>query len=258
VFYSYIVNINIIHYLIFLIILNVNKKCHADLKDCPYRSDQIEYIKCGCIGFMPWIQKCSISKGLKNFCSTNNPDPFEETPVNLTMAIVGDFGLGTFPRRILQMISKESEAAIFVGDFDYEDSPETWQNFTSMYLPENFPLFSLIGNHDSDNWYGASGYQSYINERINRLNLKCMGEVGMTQVCSYKGIMMFLSGAGSFKNKQDFAKINDVAQQMLGGIFNIAAWHGNMCNYTVGSIDRGNFADYTGWEIFEKARKMVP
>jgi len=153
------------------------------------------------------------------------------------------------------MISKESEAAIFVGDFDYEDSPETWQNFTSMYLPENFPLFSLIGNHDSDNWYGASGYQSYINERINRLNLKCMGEVGMTQVCSYKGIMMFLSGAGSFKNKQDFAKINDVAQQMLGGIFNIAAWHGNMCNYTVGSIDRGNFADYTGWEIFEKARE---
>lgn len=49
-------------------------------------------------------------------------------PVNLTVAFIGDQGLGASAEEVLHLIRNEhADAVIHSGDFDYADNPAAWE-----------------------------------------------------------------------------------------------------------------------------------
>jgi len=52
----------------------------------------------------------------------------QATPENLTIAFIGDQGLGPNAEAVLQLIRSEgAQAVIHSGDFDYADNPAAWE-----------------------------------------------------------------------------------------------------------------------------------
>jgi len=150
------------------------------------------------------------------------------------------------------MIQNEAQVLLQLGDNDYVDSPLVWFDYMEEYLPADFPTFVVIGNHDKTAWYGDNNYQQRYYQRLQKqgLDKQCMGEVGLAQVCSYKGITMFLSGCNVIGKAKDGHSFMEVAMKNLGSIWNIGAWHENNLDMTIGSYER-LYPDSVGWKQYE-------
>jgi len=186
-------------------------------------------------------------------CIYNEPDPFEEMPINLTIAFWGDQGIDPSPTtgfrkdfmRNLVEVDKV-EAFMHVGDFDYRNDPESWDDMITSALGDDFPYFSAIGNHDLPRWYT---YKELIYNRWEKFGAKCWGDVGRGNVCSYKGFTFIISAIGVV----DVYPPNFVLSAFsdYGGLWRACLWHKNQH-----ILQLGDKTDEVGWPIYNYCRQQ--
>jgi len=173
----------------------------------------------------------------------------EETPVNFKIAFIGDQGLGSKARAVLDLIKSEgAHAVLHQGDFDYKNDPASWEGQINDILGPDFPYFACVGNHDEGKWSGANGYQQYLKNRMARLGITWDGDLGVKSSFRYKGIFIVLVAPGVMGSGHDVYIRDMLAAD--NSIWSICSWHKNMRAMQVGGK-----SDETGWGVYEEARK---
>eukprot|EP00002_Diphylleia_rotans_P039792 TRINITY_DN9320_c0_g1_i1.p1 TRINITY_DN9320_c0_g1~~TRINITY_DN9320_c0_g1_i1.p1 ORF type:complete len:238 (-),score=32.42 TRINITY_DN9320_c0_g1_i1:217-930(-) len=155
----------------------------------------------------------------------------QEMPPNLKVAFFGDQGLGTDSVAVLTMIRNwGADMILHLGDFDYRDDPEAWDNQINSVLGPDYPYFAVIGNHDLRQW---PEYSEKVVSRFSRINgLSCEGELGVQTVCSYKGLLFVLSGIGTLRRGHpEFIRQSFTNYQATWKVCN---WHKNQRLYQTG------------------------
>jgi len=189
----------------------------------------------------------------KEFLEHENPEepdflyPAESVPENFKVAFLGDQGTGENPLAVMNLIKREeTDMVIHLGDFDYEDNPDKWESAITNVFGDDFPWFSLVGNHDVPKW---NEYQKKIRTRIEKIEgAECIGDIGVRSACSYKGIYFILSGFGTMgSGHEEF-----IREQLSDNDFlwKICAWHINEEIMQVGTKD-----DHIGWTNYNECRK---
>src|SRR5688572_4982351 len=115
----------------------------------------------------------------------------QATPENLTIAFIGDQGLGAGAEAVLHLIRNEgADAVIHGGDFDYADNPAAWEAQIDAVLGADFPYFGSIGNHDVREFFAPGGYQDRLEARMRRLGIPWKGELGFRSSFYYEGVFI--------------------------------------------------------------------
>ena len=172
-----------------------------------------------------------------------------ETPPDFKIAFIGDQGLGKDAEAGLRLIKSEgAQAVLHQGDFDHEDNPAAWEAQINKILGQNFPYFASPGNHDIKRWNGEDGYQQYLKNRLNRLNIVWNGDLGIKSSMQYKGIFIILVSPA----EMGIGHAPYIREQLAEdkSIWSICSWHKNMHLMQVGKQ-----GDATGWDVYEEARK---
>jgi calcineurin-like phosphoesterase family protein/flagellar hook capping protein FlgD len=173
----------------------------------------------------------------------------ETTPTNFKVAFIGDQGLGSNSVAVLNLIKSEgASAVVHSGDFDYTDSPSSWESQINSVLGSSFPYFSSIGNHDTAQWSGSGGYQSYIQARCNRIGVSWSGDLGVKSYLTYKGIQILLDGPGTSGSGHS-TYIHDVLAQS-NAIWRISSWHKDQH-----LMQPEGKSDETGYAVYDESRK---
>ena len=175
--------------------------------------------------------------------------PASEIPSNFKIAFIGDQGLGKDAEAVLRLIKSEgAQAVLHQGDFDYTKDPDAWNTQINKILGADFPYFASIGNHDTKNWNGKTGYQQYLKIRLNRLGIIWDGDLGVKSSIKYKGIFIIQVSPGDV----GFYHAAYIREQLAEdkSIWRICCWHRNMRLMQVGWKK-----DDTGWGVYEEARK---
>ncbi|WP_181234014.1 metallophosphoesterase [Enhygromyxa salina] len=172
------------------------------------------------------------------------------TPEGLRVAFIGDQGDSSDTLEVLDLVKEEgADFLVIAGDFDYDDSPSTWDNNNVDRLGADYPIFAVIGNHDSSKWSGNSGYQAKLIERMQNAiddGATCEGEPGRNSACTYKGLFMAMSGVGV---KDDKGESADYLREQLAAndaIWSVCVWHRNMTDMQTGSKSND-----TGWGVYQ-------
>jgi len=178
---------------------------------------------------------------------TSKPIPATSTISNFKVAFIADQGKDSNADAVLNLILNENaDIVLHQGDFDYNDSPDSWDDKINLILGNNFPYFASIGNHDTSSW---NGYQQKLSERLDRVTeASCSGDLGVKSSCNYKGLFFILSGVGITGSDHASFIQNELSQ--TDSIWKICSWHKNMNAMQVG--EQGN---ETGWEVYEECRK---
>ncbi len=174
----------------------------------------------------------------------------QTTSPNFKVAIIGDQGLGTNAVAVLNLIKNESvQMVLHQGDFEYTNNPTAWDNQISNILGADFPYFASIGNHDVKTWSGPEGYQQKLYQRLNKTpGANCTGDLGVKATCTYQGLFVILSGAGTMGSGHDTYIKNELAND--SHVWRICSWHKNMNQMQVGT--KGND---TGWAVYETCQE---
>lgn len=175
-----------------------------------------------------------------------------ETPPNFTIAFLGDQGLGPHSEAVLHLIAGEgADAVMHVGDFDYEDDPQAWEEQINAILGPDFPYFGLVGNHDRTLFYEAGGYQEILAARMNRLGIVWSGDLGVMSWHRYAGISFVMTAPGIFGSGDGLHDLYIRERFSTDeAIWRISAWHTNMRKMQV-----GRKGDEAGWGVYEESRK---
>ena len=180
-------------------------------------------------------------------------DPTATQP--LKVAFIGDQGSGSDPVDVLNLIAAEGADMVLIsGDFDYNNSPDSWDGKLTDALGADFPVFASPGNHDTDSWGGSNGYQAKLMTRLSKIpEASCTGELGVQSACTYRGLFFILSGAGTIPNDEDNAShIAFITDQLAqsGAPFRICSGHKVQTKFQLGY--RGN---EVGWGPYEACRE---
>jgi hypothetical protein len=169
-------------------------------------------------------------------------------PVNYTIAFIGDQGLGSNARAVLNLIKNEgADAVVHSGDFDYNNNPAGWDGQINDILGPDFPYFASVGNHDESRFYGPGGYQEFLAARMNRLGIPWNGELGVRSSFHYRGIFIVLTAPGTLGTGHELYIRDQLATD--NSIWRISSWHKNMHLMQVGGK-----GDETGWGVYEESR----
>jgi hypothetical protein len=172
----------------------------------------------------------------------------------LTVAFIGDQGLGSKARAVLRLIRAEgADLVLHQGDLDYRNDPNAWDLLITEILGADFPVFASVGNHDKS-WYGPNGYQATLQARLNRIaDATCSGDLGVRSACTFRGLFFILSGAGTIPNAPDdpdhVAYVRDQLAQ-TNAVWRICSWHKNQKLMQV-----GRKGDEVGWKPYETCRE---
>jgi hypothetical protein len=174
------------------------------------------------------------------------------TPPNTTIAFIGDQSLSSDAVAVLEMIRDEgADAVVHQGDFDYQEDPPAWDAFVNSVLGENFPYFASVGNHDDAVFYGAGGYQEFLEARMNRIGIPWSGDLGVQSAHHFQGIFILLTAPDVFGDgDSDHAPYIRDELAADDSIWSIASWHKNMSDMQVGGK-----SDDTGWGVYEESRR---
>lgn len=183
----------------------------------------------------------------------------EEIAPDLKVAFFGDQGLSPRSKAVLRLVKAEgAHMVLHLGDFDYADDAEAFDDQITRVLGEDFPYFAVIGNHDVKAW---PAYQRKLRARLRRIpGAKCEGDLGYKAACTYKGLFFTLSAVGI--GPQGGRPADALAQRQAHVAFitnvlarsdarwKVCAWHKNQRAMQV-----GRKTDETGWEVYEACRK---
>src|SRR5262245_48468918 len=184
-------------------------------------------------------------------CALGLPAVAQQTPAGLKVAFTGDQSLGSDPEEVLQLVKDEGAEALFIqGDLDYSDDPAAWEAMLNKVLGPNFPIITLVGNHDEARWYGAGGYQDLIAQRMQRVGLTWTGELGVESTVKYKGLFVVQTASNVFDDGYDHAAFIRTSLANDNSIWSISGWHKLMADMNVGGK-----GDEVGWEVYEESRR---
>lgn len=106
----------------------------------------------------------------------------------LKVAFIGDQGVGEHAESVLSLVASEGTDLLLIqGDLGYkENTANTWESQLNSYLGSDFPILTVVGNHENFEW---PLYQRLIQKRIDRISgLSCSGNTGVKAKCSYGNI----------------------------------------------------------------------
>ncbi|MGI9319015.1 MAG: metallophosphoesterase [bacterium] len=176
-----------------------------------------------------------------------------ETFQPVTVAFIGDQGVNSNSRAVLQLIKDEgADLVLHQGDLDYENNPTKWDIFITDVLGSDFPYLASVGNHDML-WHTANGYQNKLQARLDRIDeISCSGDLGVQSVCTFRGLFFILSGIGTTIPKNDPDHVAYIRKQLAqtSSIWRICSWHKSQKRMQVGG--KGN---EVGWKSFKACRK---
>lgn len=112
------------------------------------------------------------------------------------VAFIADTGSGDDHRDVMTLIRDEGADLVLIqGDFGYSDNRATrWENNITSILGANFPVLSVVGNHEDFEW---PLYKRYIQQRVYRApGLSCRGDVGVKANCTYDNLRIVQVAAG--------------------------------------------------------------
>ncbi|MGF1610257.1 MAG: metallophosphoesterase [Kiloniellales bacterium] len=174
----------------------------------------------------------------------------------VTVAFIGDQGLGPDARAVLELIKAQgADMVLHQGDFDYDDDPEAWDALLTGVLGADFPVFAAVGNHDRKRWSGPDGYQAKLQARLNRIpGAECSGDLGVRSACRYKNLFFLLSGIGTLPadSPDDPAHVSYLREQLARttAVWRICSWHANQR-----LMQTGDKMDEVGWQAYETCRE---
>lgn len=173
----------------------------------------------------------------------------ESPPPGFKLAFIGDQGLGPGAQKVLQLVKAEgADLLVHLGDFDYTDDPAAWEAQYDRILGSDFPIISVVGNHDLLAWRGTGGYSWYVSERFRRMGVEAEGIPGERCSFRYRGIFFVLTAPGLIgEGHADFIR-RELRRD--SSTWKISAWHVNQRLMQVGSK-----GDEAGWEVYEESRK---
>src|SRR5437867_7063965 len=175
-----------------------------------------------------------------------------DVPVDLTVACIGDQGLGSNAQAVLTLIRSEgADVVLHGGDFDYQDDPKAWDDQISGILGRDFPYFASAGNHDAARFYGPGGYQELLAARMNRLGIAWRGDLGVQSSFTYRGIFFVLTAPDVFGDGDGLYDLF-IARELAAddSTWRISSWHEDMQLMQVGGK-----GDQTGWGVYEQSRR---
>lgn len=174
------------------------------------------------------------------------PVPVGDPPDNVTVAFLGDQGVGPNARAVLEMAQANgTDLVVHAGDLGYDASPDAWDRQVNRTLGPDFPYVAAVGNHDADRW---PAYQSRLQARIDRAaNLTCQGDLGVQSVCVYDGIVLLPVGAGT-QGVRHGAYLHQALTRHEAR-WEVCTWHKNQRPMQVGEK-----ASATGWGVYETCR----
>jgi hypothetical protein len=166
------------------------------------------------------------------------------TDPELRVAFVGDQGIGVEAMQVMEFIAQEADLVVWLGDYDYLNSPPFWKTQMDVALGEDFPWLAAIGNHDSGTTVWPA-YAAIIDEHIatDMPDAVCDGETGINQSCTYRGLRVLLSGVGTKgEDQEQYLQDQLVADDH---IWRVCAWHKNQRDMQVGLK-----SDEVGWDAY--------
>lgn len=173
----------------------------------------------------------------------------EAPPPGFKIAFLGDQGMGPISESVLKLVKSEgADLLVHLGDFDYQNNPQGWEDQTDRILGADFPQIAVVGNHDLPSWYGPKGYSSLVAERLKRMGVKVDGEAGVRCSFRYRGIFFVVTapgliGTGHAQYIRDRLESDSSA-------WRISAWHVNQHLMQVGGKP-----DEAGWGVYEESRR---
>ncbi|MEN8184478.1 MAG: right-handed parallel beta-helix repeat-containing protein, partial [Myxococcota bacterium] len=174
------------------------------------------------------------------------------SPPDFRIAFIGDQGDGADADAVLSLIaSEQTDAVLHSGDFDYSDDPLGWDTRITNHLGPDFPYFASVGNHDEREFYGAGGYQEFLEARMNRLGIAWQGDLGVQSSFEYAGIFFVLTAPDSFGEGDGYHDLY-IRDRLAAddSVWRLSSFHKNMNAMQVGGKN-----DSTGWGVYEESRR---
>ena len=173
------------------------------------------------------------------------------TAAPVKVAFTGDQGAGEGARAVLSLIASEGADLLLIqGDLGYDDGKASiWEENLTQALGANFPVLTLVGNHENFEW---PLYKPLIQQRIDRVDgLSCSGDTGVKAVCRYENIEIVqvapgideVEGVDGQANYTDFIT-SSFAESTAP--WRICAWHKNQ-----NKMQTGQKSDATGWGVYD-------
>ncbi len=168
------------------------------------------------------------------------------------VAFTGDQGTNENAKAVLAMIANEgTDLLLLQGDFGYDPGTSSaWENNLTNALGADFPVLSVVGNHDDDEW---SAYSNFITQRIDRAGeLSCSDNPGIKAHCQFRNIEIVQVAPGI--NGIEGVSPRDNYDQYINDKFSgssskwrICSWHKNMTN-----LQTGTKSNSTGWNVYHE------
>lgn len=176
------------------------------------------------------------------------PPPGNATDENLLLALLGDQGSGSDTKAVYELLLQEkADMLLILGDFDYEDDPDAWASEMEGVLGDSFPVFGVIGNHDTDAW---SGYQDKLEARLAKIpGASCSGDLGVKSACTYRGLHFVLSGLGTKGSDGDHEKHIAEALAADDSLWSLCTFHKNQRD-----LQAGDKPDDLTWEALKNCQ----
>jgi len=168
------------------------------------------------------------------------------------VAFTGDQGVGSGAQAVLALVASEgADLLMLQGDLGYEDgSADQWEANINNALGRNFPVLTLVGNHEGDDW---QRYEQLINDRVNRVgSISCSGRNAVKAKCQFQNIEVVqvspgiheVSGVPAFDDYHGFIRSSFSGSH--NNRWRICAWHKNQRNFQTGGKNNS-----TGYEVYE-------
>lgn len=169
------------------------------------------------------------------------------TPANLKIAFFGDQGYGSDAEAVLKLVKSEgAEMLVHLGDFDYNDNPSGWEAQTAKIMGPDFPMASVIGNHDLK-WDGSSGYGNFVKARAAKLGVPMTGDIGRQYSFKYKGVFFVFTSPKLYGSGHDLYIKRQLEKD--NSIWRVSIWHVNQ-----NKMQAGGKSDEAGWGVYEESR----
>ena len=166
------------------------------------------------------------------------------------VAFTGDQGHDDNARAVLNMIANEGTDLLLIqGDLGYDpNAHDSWESNLNSALGSNFPVLSVVGNHENYDW---PEYHRLINSRIDRAGeLSCSGNPGVKAHCKFRNIEIVQVSPGI--TEVDGVKPEDNYDGYIKDSFSgqsdkwrICSWHKNQKD-----LQTGNKGNSTGWDEY--------
>ena len=167
------------------------------------------------------------------------------------VAFVADQGVGSGARAVLSLIKdEEADIVLIQGDLGYDDDVAAqWEQNLTDVLGRDFPVLSLAGNHDGDEW---PLYEDYIQQRVDRADgLSCSGRAGVKASCTFENLQVVQVAQGideieGIEYDDDYDGF--IRSSLSGSSFpwKVCAWHKNQR-----AMQAYSKSDETGWDIYD-------